>query len=339
MRPVVKNPARLLFHETYDVLRRELINVIGSYCCYCEAPIGVDVPVEHKAPKSNKRGNYTVGATVFNHERLGFPDYATQWRNLVPACNSCNSVKGDRPTTEDAREFLNATGGNLNPVPPGKPPRPVQPALPGDETDRLFTFEYVPRSQAYWVAQNLRRTMQANEANQPWAQNNQTMLWVIPNQAYINGQPNSAQLLQRVKGTVAMLGLNNYHTGDPRVSDRRAENRTRVYQNALAAAQALANVVQQAGGIVDGGGALRPAVQLMMQSIRQAALAQGFFSVWAFVFRGQMQAPGPSVWSVANPNDVRRVFQGLFVQYLPGERALNASQLIFPGTDLARIAW
>lgn len=362
MRPVNKTPERIYYHADYDILRRNLISTIGAYCSYCEAPITVDIPVEHKAPKSTKRGNYVVHGHNYQNVNLGFPPFATQWRNLVLSCTQCNSVKGDRPTTEDARNYLAATGGNPatndwetlfvagihSAIFPDSTPQitftdaqghqTIFPALPGDETYKLLTYEYTPRSQAYWVQQQLRRNF--NAVNQGWATQNHQMVWIIPDTAYINQQSNSALLLSRVKHVIRMCGLNNYHDGDPKMSDRRVFNRTRTFANIGVAATRLASAVQNSGGIFDAQGAFRPAVNIMALAIREAALAQGYFSLWYRTFRTLMKDQNHPIWSHLPQAQIGELFKVLFLTYPQGERIDGASNLIFPGTDLTKLpAW
>ncbi|MDC0708743.1 HNH endonuclease signature motif containing protein [Stigmatella sp. ncwal1] len=63
--------------EGYGYWRPSLVQRLGEYCSYCEVPLGVNLAVEHKNPKSNPSVD---------------PD---DWGNLLLACTNCNSHKLD----------------------------------------------------------------------------------------------------------------------------------------------------------------------------------------------------------------------------------------------------
>ena len=114
MRPVKKAAAPPSYGGDYGVMRQRLLERIGSWCSYCEAPITNDSAVEHKVAKAKGKG---------------FPERATEWGNLLLACQACNSAKGSNPNRKGRLQatYEEVRGGWVWPD--------------ADETLRLFTYE------------------------------------------------------------------------------------------------------------------------------------------------------------------------------------------------------
>jgi len=70
--PVTKT--RISFKK-YQDSKKYLIEVVGSYCCYCEKALTQVVDVEHILPK--------------NH----YPQLEIIWHNFLISCKVCNSIK------------------------------------------------------------------------------------------------------------------------------------------------------------------------------------------------------------------------------------------------------
>lgn len=94
----------------YGEYREDLVQCLGCYCSYCEAPVSAKIEVEHIAPKGSN------------------PNLRVAWDNLLLACGFCNPEKGryiDRTKTHDhlwpdrdntARAFKYGEGGTVHPA-------------------------------------------------------------------------------------------------------------------------------------------------------------------------------------------------------------------------------
>ncbi len=67
----------------YAQWRASLINRLGSYCSYCNAPLSSSPQVEHVVPKNPQPGQ--VAGSL-----LG-------WENMLLACGPCNNAKNNNP--------------------------------------------------------------------------------------------------------------------------------------------------------------------------------------------------------------------------------------------------
>lgn len=89
MRPLDKGPIPMDGNgntktvKNYKHWRRDLVDRIGEYCAYCNNAIPESPQVEHVVPKNPKSSQFA-------------PD-PLDWDNLLLACGSCNSAKGDKP--------------------------------------------------------------------------------------------------------------------------------------------------------------------------------------------------------------------------------------------------
>jgi uncharacterized protein (TIGR02646 family) len=84
MRPVDKGPA-VRHYAKYQDAKQDLVNRLGSYCCYCERRIATLLAVEHIQPKG-----------LLQYEHL-----ETEWTNFLLACVNCNSAKVNQPVEPD----------------------------------------------------------------------------------------------------------------------------------------------------------------------------------------------------------------------------------------------
>lgn len=315
MRPVSKPTIVQYNQDDYDVLRTFLFIALGGYCSYCEAPISNDSAVEHKVPKN--------GGT-------GFPICATQWRNLLIACQSCNSAKGQKPSRADAYNPGNQESFYLNtlnlwvwPDKTGQMPQQASPAV--DESLRLFKFEYSEQSQVQLGGRGLVRPSSI-QPTLSWANERHKMVWVIPNEAFIGA---NAALRTRVLTTIQGLNLNYYNSSDTTFNDRRVLNRTMAADRAGKALANLQSVVTKANNNL-----YHDAVLLMIKAIRQTIIATGFWSVWFGIFRGALSNQDPSAcWNQFDLHHRKRLFETLLVYY--HERGVP--DLIFAGTDYDRL--
>src|ERR1700733_6857828 len=123
MRPVIK-PFIVQYNEDdYDVLRTYLFDALGPYCSYCEAPISNASAVEHKVPKET------------------LSRFATAWYNLLIACQSCNSAKGQTPLNKN-NNYRDTLAQWVWPDKIEQLRSDPRPGLPVDETCKLLTYEY-----------------------------------------------------------------------------------------------------------------------------------------------------------------------------------------------------
>jgi hypothetical protein len=336
--------------EDYDATRRLLVEVVGAYCAYCEAPVSVDMPVEHKGAKFDAANRQAARFFSIDNVKFldtGFPDYATQWRNLLIACDSCNTIKSSQPGQQQAREYLYQFGtadafetNNSEQlymaalawsIWPDSCPTNItgQPAPPVDQTYRLITFDYSSQSQADLANNGLLPPL--SSTTDAAATTVYKKVWVIPNDDYIQTLDDMTEMHYRVLNMISMLKLNRY-VEDASANDRRTQNRTNVYLLALNAVEDLATIVHSAGDKFDD-----PNVKLMVQSIRDTALATGYWCVWMWVFSTTFQDISHDVWDAVSTDDKNALLNYLFKIYMPGERANGDGKVLFPGTDLSRI--
>ncbi len=87
MRPIERGAAPRSYSNYIDA-KQDLVNRLGTYCCYCERRIATNLAVEHIQAKS-------------------LPHYAhleNDWNNFLLACVNCNSAK--RAAEVDPARFL-----------------------------------------------------------------------------------------------------------------------------------------------------------------------------------------------------------------------------------------
>jgi hypothetical protein len=306
VRPVFKPAITQYNNDDYEVLRTYLFRTLGPYCSYCEAPISNDSAVEHKVPKNTKKG---------------FPAQATEWRNLLIACQSCNSAKGTRPY---ALKTYTATSAAW--VWPDKTaPMPNQPSLPEDESYLSFGFSDNSYSQVELADLELVRLEDGK--TKPWANAKHSMLWVVPSSSI------SDAVRTRVLATIQGLNLNFYNSDNQSYNDRRVINRLAAFNSAHSALTNLENVFEHHGRDINAAG-----VTYIIQAIRHTIVASGFFSVWFRVFRKSLSNPAAgSYWYNIPVADRLFLFEALLLYYFPEESPTGARRLIFPGTDVDRL--
>lgn len=91
MRPIDKGSVPLISGQpktvsNYAAWRKDLIDRIGAYCCYCNIPLPNNAEVEHSQPKNPKPG-FAAGSW-------------TDWENMSLACGPCNRAKSNKPVSE-----------------------------------------------------------------------------------------------------------------------------------------------------------------------------------------------------------------------------------------------
>lgn len=108
-------PGGLAAHQDHGYTRAlgDLLAVFGQYCAYCGVRGNSGLDVEHVLPKSI------------------FLLVGWEWKNFLPACRACNTIKGVRP---DLRE---AFGWGYRPPPADEQVGAAQPAPRGDGTYAL----------------------------------------------------------------------------------------------------------------------------------------------------------------------------------------------------------
>ncbi len=324
MRPVKKRAITVYNGNDYDVLRTYLFSRIGAYCSYCEQPVANDSAVEHKIPKAAAQG---------------FPRQATEWRNLLLACQSCNAAKWQTPSKQDVhgdarqdREEWYLEALKLWVWPDSTAAMRYQPAPSVDEIYRLIRFEHSPKTQDALATAGLVRKPWRTAMAPAWALAPQTKTWVLPNDNYITTQPNPVVLRQRVVATIAGLNLNLNNTDDPGYNNRRVDNRDDARGAALGALGQLETVYA---------GTPNPAtdrVILTVKTIREAALATGFWSVWFWVFREALENPAAGTrWYGVSKANRQEILERTLLYYYPNEQGGNPAAPLFPGTDDSRL--
>ena len=102
MRPVNRGAVPREYARYQDAIE-DLEERLGCYCSYCERRLPTSLAVEHVSPKSVD------------------PASERSWDNFLLGCTNCNSVKSNKPTSEDdflwpdrdntARAFCYGKGG------------------------------------------------------------------------------------------------------------------------------------------------------------------------------------------------------------------------------------
>lgn len=327
MRPVVKPVITQYNFTDYDVMRRFLFPAIGAYCSYCEQPISNDSAVEHKVPKDGEKG---------------FPEYQVQWRNLLLGCQTCNSAKGARPDKNDVpggdemddEQWYLATL-KLWVWPDSTPKTNTEPALAGDPTYQLFYYVRDSRSQADLLGDGLLRKYWTGTPS--WLNTAVTQTWVEPNELFIEEQNNPDALRARVKNTITNLNLNRYNPNDANYNDRRVINRDAAYTAATLSLQRLETVYKAAQDDYKGN-ARKAVIRIMVKSIRQSAMAMGFWTIWFDIFRAALDDPGEmSFWHDVDVAVRKELLLRTLVYYYGFEQGQKETVLIFPGTDVAKL--
>ena len=289
MRPVLKIPSRKVNKSMPNgQLRYLLLEAMGAYCVYCEAPLTVDIPYTHKisvsqVPHKFQVGNYTISSQV----GLNYHRFNTAWVNQQLMCAACAAAKGESPNLEDALKYLKAYDqvnnsglfntiagklSNSSRLDDGEWDTLFQAALQswlspdysademgnllyGAQGDQTYTFvKYVQDSRtpkALYDAGLLR--LDLSNGVQPWMTQAQTKVWIIPNDTAINAwehqhNNNILDMTTRVKNTIWGLNLNYFNPTDAIQFDRRVENRTRVFAIVTQAGNRLNNLVTAVAG-------------------------------------------------------------------------------------------
>lgn len=328
MRPVLK-PSPTNYHtDEYDIMRAHLLQRIGPYCSYCEAPISNDSAVEHKIPK--EIGNKLKGRAKSGWDSLGFTN---KWRNLLLACQSCNSAKRDKPEIKepdsyDADEIYKNTLESW--VWPDFDETNPSPLI--DDIYRLLKVSYQKLSQQDLAKRGVVR-LPPHQPQADWVATPYEMAWVLPNENFIG---NDEILTGRVKEMLRGLNLNFYNSVSPKFNDRRVLNRTAAYLAAQKALNDLGFVIQTMAILPSS--ILTPPVILMIQAIRQSIIATGFWTTWFTVFRGALDKPRRgSIWELIPMQERKNILTYLLIYYMPQERDGSKTDLIIAGTDYERL--
>lgn len=313
MRPLIKTYVKQYNQNDYDVMRHYLLDQIGSYCSYCEAPISMDSAVEHKVPKS---------------EEKGFSEYQTDWCNLLLACQSCNSSKGATPNKHDVPggesmgdyEWFKKTmdlwfwpDRTLNQE--GKDIMLVHPSY------ALVELVYQTYSQRQLAQKGWIKPIRNSRS---WAKKKYKRVWVIPRESFISQYPKEKadSIRERVKRTIAGLNLNAYNPEDRTFNNRRVHNRTQAFFDAQHALQQFIDLLKgfQSRDSIYLDDGYQPEIKIAIDSIRTAAQSTGFWTVWFSVFRHTLDDPSDPVLQGLSKEDRKNLLIYLFVYYMPGER-------------------
>ncbi|MFZ4698728.1 MAG: HNH endonuclease [Candidatus Methylumidiphilus sp.] len=353
MRPISKLPKPGNYGGDYGVMRQHLLERIGSYCSYCEAPITNDTAVEHKVAKTSK---YMKDSEY--SEEVGFPNQANDWVNLLLACQSCNSAKSAYPNK------LKAYAGS--PSFPNKMEDYTSVkntwVWPDEkQTLQLLTYQRSSKTQQALVAAGHARVPSGLPTGS-WYTTAAERVWVLPNDVFISTIDEKDREAAKKRVTATILGLNlNYHNPwDMKYSDRRVDNRTYAWDVATLCAADLATV-WTALGVNETVGDLKywatnDHFKLLIRSIRSTALAVGYWSVWWTVLRTALHhappappappatcpicfqpiaghAPATAPWNGVTLAARKEILRRILVEYWPEERT-TTSKIIFLGTDL-----
>ncbi|HEY0835244.1 MAG TPA: HNH endonuclease [Azospirillum sp.] len=339
----------------YATTRQLLVTTMGTYCSYCEVPLGVSMPVEHKMPKTY------------------FEGYANKFSNLTLSCTMCNTAKGARPTLKLVNAFYNenkailgkyidqddpnaaywcgllamvwpdTTGGKGKDIP--DPPKRILDlfGLP-DRIMNLFLYVREKQTAADLAKKGVLRLHADQKVTDAWARDVQDCVWVYPNETYIADKFKGTYALQkrRVLRSITTMNLNYRNPRSLEASDRRVDSRTATWDVATDALALLAGAVASVTiGPADRGKAPPPPLHAAMKAIRQMALATGHWSVWMTVFSSILTSTA-APWAALDLAWRKDLIQYLFVCYgrhddakpaLPGQ---PNPPTIFLGTDPRR---
>lgn len=292
-------------NTVYPLARRDLVNTIGFYCSYCEAPLYYNAHVEHKLPKSL------------------FPRNAMEWSNFLLACNSCNAGKGVTPNYG----FLTAQGIAtpplvINPLTNESTAITTTPGVDWADVNTTFVdFSYELTRETYTFSAmagtpRCPRAVftQAKDIPDSAAQvslvtghivrGNVLVSNLMVQIRYVTTDANNTinnegsyyqfKVAPKVSGAIpaaaasraditmkmAKLNATAATSGDPTAVDRRAELRTCAWLNALLAAQRINTVTTALG-------AASPQLTALNALIQRTAAATGFWSTWVCVFKQQ----------------------------------------------------
>ncbi|HRV90737.1 MAG TPA: hypothetical protein P5526_01100 [Anaerolineae bacterium] len=289
MRPVLKIPSRRVHNNmSSEQLRYLLLEAMGAYCVYCEAPLTVDIPYAHKISVSQTPHEFQVGAyTITNQVGLNYYRFNTAWVNQQLMCAACVTAKGESPNLEDALKFLQAydqvnNSGLFNTIAGKLSNRSrlsnddwdtlfqvalqtwVSPDYSADEVGNLLygaqgdptysfiTYVHDSRTQQALHDAGLLRLDLTNGV-QNWMTQAQTKVWVVPNETAIDAWQSQhgndiLDMKTRVKNTIRGLNLNYSNPTDTLRFDRRVDNRTEVFTMVEQAWNRLNNLVTALAG-------------------------------------------------------------------------------------------
>ncbi|MEA5618066.1 hypothetical protein VB711_09485 [Cronbergia sp. UHCC 0137] len=74
--PINPNTDQKVSFSKYQDAKKQIVERIGHYCCYCEKPVTNVRDVEHILPKEH------------------YPRLQTVWHNFFISCRVCNDIKG-----------------------------------------------------------------------------------------------------------------------------------------------------------------------------------------------------------------------------------------------------
>jgi hypothetical protein len=256
MRPVVRGPipAKATARGAnpkrvidYSYYRPDLIANIGEYCSYCEVPLGVNLAVEHMLSKTQSIN-------------------AEDWNNLLLACTNCNSHKLDK--TKDEQSLTNYFWPSIA-------------NTSAFNTFDMLTYRKEPKTVAQLTAAGVfvwPPTSRPQNLYPDYGTQTYDQVWVYPSAIYAADNATT----QKIRDTILLMGLNDFTPGDndPKASDRRVLNRTTAWDRAERLAALLATYYNPAPTNL-------PAIALLKEQIKQAAIATGFWSVWMTVFKRQ----------------------------------------------------
>ncbi len=74
--PIDPKTNKKVSFSKYQAAKKQVVERIGHYCCYCEKPVTNVRDVEHILPKEH------------------YPQLKTIWHNFLISCRVCNDIKG-----------------------------------------------------------------------------------------------------------------------------------------------------------------------------------------------------------------------------------------------------
>lgn len=384
MRPVLKMPAKKINSFTTDTyLQHQLIHAVGAYCVYCESPLSVDIPFAHKVSVSNETTEVKVSNQPFNvNIGINYRRFNHAWINQQLMCKACCSAKVDNPGMREAIEFLRtyhpeflghlkdilsrtksfdehdwdalfaaAAMTWISPDHSTDEDAELLHGLPGDFTYNLISYNKV-RMTPRQLHQNGYLYLTTAELQEPWIDINQEMVWVVPNIEQIQQfqDPSQLDIAQRVLATIIGLNLNYHNPTHLDGEDRRVVNRTHVWDTAISSWARLDSLIKEliTNGVDVSQVLFTPVVNAFVNDIRHTLQALGFWSVWATIFRANLQNEELATWKNI-PADARNsLLYSLLIEYEIDTRKV-ANQVIkndlisirsvMPGTDISRLTF
>lgn len=221
------------------------------------------------------------------------------WDNFLLACKSCNSAKGGKPNQGKGSTRITTTYAKDYVWPDGWSWPGNNDAKVGADPDPTIT----PTCSNFFTYQKkIDTTLDPGSTT--------ARVWVYQNSTYSL----NTTLYPRIQETIDLVKLNAFNVADPKISNQRVIRRTEAWDAATQAATII-NAIPA--------GTTANAIYAIHDQVSDLARALGFWSVWMTVFKAN---------SVPTA-----VIAEILIQNPRRNNNWNGTNIVFPGTDIARL--